>query len=181
MYSQNNEDEIIDKLFKKVGTTNRIFVEIGAGDGTECNTKALRLKKWKGMAFDRNFANEDVVKKLITIDNVVKAVREVLSKRGVIEDEFDFLSIDVDGNDYYLLLQLLIDGLRPRVICIEYNKHFGMENRVQGYKHDSYWDQTSIDFGASKKALLLLLEPCGYEFYGTDCNNVNCFFIRKEK
>ncbi|MBN9021799.1 MAG: hypothetical protein J0H08_06860, partial [Rhizobiales bacterium] len=41
LHSQNYEDAIIAEIFGRIGEGNRTFVEIGVGDGTECNTRAL--------------------------------------------------------------------------------------------------------------------------------------------
>jgi len=48
-YSQNSEDGIIEEIFRRVGTTNRFFVEFGVEDGTENNTRFL-LEKRAGRA-----------------------------------------------------------------------------------------------------------------------------------
>lgn len=183
MYSQNNEDQIIAEIFEKIGTKNKVFVEIGAGDGSECNTRALREQGWKGVAIDKAYENEHVIKKKITQYNVFDTVRILESKyfdENVLPIEF--LSIDIDSNDYYILHELLkrwVLSCLPRVICIEYNKHFGDKNIVMGYDEDYEYDGLTYDYGASKTALIKLCEHYGYEFWGTDENEVNCFFVHK--
>ena len=53
VYSQNGEDEILEYIFSKVGTTNKFSVEFGVGNGFECNTIYLLEKKgWKGLMMD---------------------------------------------------------------------------------------------------------------------------------
>ena len=49
VYSQNWEDGIIQEIFRRIGTTNKVFVEFGAGDGLENNTLALLFLQWKGL------------------------------------------------------------------------------------------------------------------------------------
>ena len=47
IYSQNDEDGIIREIFGRIGTTNKIFLELGIGDGLENNTLALLFEDWK--------------------------------------------------------------------------------------------------------------------------------------
>src|SRR5215472_9002505 len=49
VHSQSDEDGIIAKIFSRIGTTNRVFVEIGVEVGTECNTRQLLDRGWSGL------------------------------------------------------------------------------------------------------------------------------------
>jgi len=59
VFSQFDEDGIIDEIFKRIGTTNKTFIEFGVGDGTENNTIYLLLQGWKGLWIEgsQNFVN----------------------------------------------------------------------------------------------------------------------------
>ena len=52
VYSQNDEDGIIAEIFNRIGTTNKVFVEFGVGDGLENNTLALLFQGWTGLWID---------------------------------------------------------------------------------------------------------------------------------
>src|SRR5262245_56964465 len=57
VYSQNGEDGIIQEIFRRIGTESRLFIEIGTGDGLECNTTFLLAQGWRGIwveAFKQN-------------------------------------------------------------------------------------------------------------------------------
>jgi hypothetical protein len=116
-YSQNGEDGVIERLMEILGPTNRYYVEIGTGDGTECNTRYLRERRWTGIMLD--CANEDVSiglhREFVTAENV----NDVLAKYDVPE-EFDLLSIDIDGQDHWVW-KSMDQRYRPRIVVIEYN------------------------------------------------------------
>ena len=44
VFSQTNEDGVIEEIFNYVGTTNKVYVEFGAADCKECNTRYLRCR-----------------------------------------------------------------------------------------------------------------------------------------
>ncbi len=78
LYSQNDEDGIIKEIFRRIGTTNKIFVEFGVGDGLENNTLALLFEDWQGLWIEgsaeycskitKGYPNT-IVKKQLTITN----------------------------------------------------------------------------------------------------------------
>ena len=54
IYSQNDEDGIINSIFKDIGLDNKFFIEIGIGNGIENNTHNLLLQNWNGVWIDTN-------------------------------------------------------------------------------------------------------------------------------
>ncbi|MGI0060808.1 MAG: class I SAM-dependent methyltransferase, partial [Nitrosotalea sp.] len=112
VFSQNGEDGILDAIFKKIGTTNNYYVEFGVEDGSQCNTRFLRERRdWKGLMMDGGDCNTPFIKKeFITAENV-----NSLFEKYKVPDEFDLLSIDIDGNDYWVW-KALDKHYRPRVM-----------------------------------------------------------------
>ncbi|SUW04887.1 hypothetical protein [Brachyspira pilosicoli] len=49
VYSQNDEDGIINEIFNRIGTTNKFFIEFGVQDGIECNCHYLLFQDWEGV------------------------------------------------------------------------------------------------------------------------------------
>src|SRR5262245_35138910 len=49
IYCQCDEDGIITEIFRRIGTTNKCFVEFGIGNGLENNTNALLFDGWHGL------------------------------------------------------------------------------------------------------------------------------------
>jgi len=104
VYSQCDEDGIIEDIFKRVNTTDKYFVELGIGKGLENNTRFLIHKGWSGTwldcdtkELDKNIPDNNrlkIINSFITRDNILK----ILNSASVTKD-FDFLSVDIDGND----------------------------------------------------------------------------------
>ena len=129
-HSQFGEDGIIDKIFEIIGTRSKVSVEFGAWDGFHLsNTANLWTNGWKGVLIE---GHPERFRQLTTNvrdyscvcihayvsrdgDNRLEAL---LSRHGVAPD-IDLLSIDIDGNDYYIVESL--ETLRPRLIVCEYN------------------------------------------------------------
>ncbi len=185
--SQNNEDGIINYISKKLDIKKFNFVEIGF-DFYENNSLNLLSQSNKGLFVDgseekvfllRNilkllypFKKIDVIKKLINKENINNIILEFFEKN----EEIDFLSIDVDGIDYYIFENLLI---RPKIICIEYNFWFGKNIKCSvPYNKDFIWKEGSLYSGASLKALNSLANQKDYFLVALESNCVNAFFIR---
>jgi hypothetical protein len=92
------------------------------------------------------------------------------------------LSIDIDGNDYWIWEAITV--IKPRVIVCEYNSAFGDSNKVSvPYDADFYRSKahySDLYFGSSVAALCHLAETKGYDFIGTAGAGVNAFFVRKD-
>jgi hypothetical protein len=190
-YSQNGEDGIIAEIFKRIGTTNCYFVEFGAGgDGLENNTAYLLLKKWRGCWIEGNPESVDNIRKryktlikkgrllikraFITAENIERLFREVR-----VPEELDLLSIDVDGNDYWVWKA--INHFRPRVVVIEYNGLFRPDVRwVMKYNSKHVWNGVTGFFGASLKSLEILGKKKGYSLVGCNFQGSNAFFVRDD-
>jgi hypothetical protein len=175
VYSQGGEDGVIARIFACIGTTNRYFVEFGAWDGRHLsNTANLRLHQaWTGLLLDGDGERRDdalVKPAFITADNV----NQVFERHGV-PDSFDLLSLDIDGNEYWVWRAL--EGYRPRVVVIEYNIFFGLDlARTIAYRPDYVWDETTYH-GASLAALRKLGREKGYSLIHTDSWAPNAFFV----
>ena len=188
VYSQNDEDGIIEEIFNRIGTTKKFFVEFGVGNGLESNSHYLLHKGWHGvwlesdeksiMEMAEKFAPVIVNGQLrggrafITRDNI----NSLIESSGV-SGEIDLLSIDIDGNDYHVWQA--INVIQPRVVVIEYNAKFPPNHAwVMPYNENYQWNKTDCQ-GASLKALELLGRKLGYQLVGTNLCGVNAFFVKE--
>ena len=108
---------------------------------------------------------------IITPDNL----DAVLSSEGLL-DSIDLLSIDVDGDDYWIWRST---RCRPRVLVIEYNSALGTASRTQPLSRTARWDGSDA-FGASLSALTALSRAKGFRLVHTDLAGVNAFFVRED-
>jgi len=175
VYSQNGEDGIIRAIFAKIGTSNRFCVEFGVEKGLECNTRYLRDRRgWNCVWMDAgDGVPEPIRTEFVTAENI-----NSLFKKYDVPPDFDLLSIDIDGNDYWVWKAL--EGYTPRVVVIEYNSSLPpTESKVIPYQPGFVWDGTNY-FGASLLALSKLGESKGYTLVCCEGIGVNAFFVKTE-
>ncbi len=183
MTSQNGEDGILLHIFDLIGTTDRVFVEFGIADGRECNTRHLAGDfGWRGLAMDCSPDNIAVARRyfpeavqLRPAFITAETIDQILTEAGF-GGEIDLLSIDVDGNDFWIWSA--ISCVTPRVVVVEYNACLGTDPVTIPYDPD--FRATSTYFGVSLSALALLAETKGYVLVGVDPNGVNAFFVRED-
>jgi hypothetical protein len=189
VYSQNDEDGIIAEIFRRVGIASRTFVEFGVETGVECNTAKLLVEGWRGLWIESNAANAGAIRRefahfiadrrlvfqesLVTAENI-----NALIGQGGVSGEIDLLSIDIDGNDYWVWKA--IDVIDPRVVVIEYNATLRPPMAlVVPYRADAQWDGSN-HYGASLEALVRLAGAKNYRPVGCSVAGVNAFFVRAD-
>lgn len=182
IYSQNGEDGVIAHIFDMLGTTNRVAVEIGVtagGSGLEANTRLLAALGWTVYWFDGESAtnypkNCKFTQAWLTPDNIVHTFQQAR-----VPQEFDLLSIDVDGNDYHL--RQALENYRPRVCVQEYNGCVPANTHWVMPRNDSFrWQLWQRDFGASLASLTQQANDLGYDLVHCEQRGVNAFFVRRD-
>lgn len=157
-YSQYGEELIISEIFRNIGVKSKYFVDFGAGDGLHLsNTRHLLEDGWNGLMMDGDPKGSTIVhEEFITRDNI-----EQLFEKYRVPSCFDLLSIDMDGNDYWVLERIL-DIYSPRVIVAEFNGTipYGVD-KVMKYNYLHQWNNDDY-YGASFTALKRLGEQHGY-------------------
>jgi hypothetical protein len=93
----------------------------------------------------------------------------------------DVLSLDIDGNDYYVATALFESGFRPKIFVVEYNSVFGPERSVTiEYADDFVFTKahpTHLYYGVSIAGWRTFFARHGYRFVTVDQNGVNAFFV----
>ncbi len=183
--SQNGEDGVIAAILDKLPVARVSFVEFGAGDGHENNCASLAEAGHHGVFIEGDEAKADALFDRYTQQSGVVPVHarvdahtvEPIFKVAGVADDVTVMSIDIDGNDYWVWQA--IQQWRPLLVVIEYNAALGQRCCVQPYDPDWQWDQT-VYFGASLPALNKLAREKGYSFLYAEHRGVNAFFIRDD-
>ncbi len=192
VFSQWGEDGLIAYLISRVPIERPCFVEFGVEDYREANTRFLLVARdWSGLVIDgsaahvRGIQSDDISWRhdltarhaFVTRDNI----NALLEQAGFTGD-IGLLSIDIDGNDYWVWEA--IDVVSPRIVVVEYNSLWGAERAVtvpydssfvRGEKHFS-----NLYYGASIAALARLGKTKGYSLVGGNKAGNNAFFVRDD-
>lgn len=166
VFSQFGQDGVIERIFSLIGTTNKFFVEFGSSGSDEGggNTPYLRTKGFDGLLMDaskytggiQSPSKYIVHQHSISVENIIGLLHKYSVPKSL-----DFISIDIDGNDYWVWKELCKE-YGPKVVCIESN--FSIPTTmsvVQPYKEDYVWDGSAL-YGASALALKKLGDLMGY-------------------
>jgi len=191
VFSQWGDDGIIQFLVEYLELKNKTFIEFGVEDYRESNTRFLLINNnWSGLVLDGSKTNIERIKAdplywkydllaacaFITKENI----NEIIQRNGFSGD-IGILSIDIDGNDYWVWEA--IEGIDPCIVIIEYNAVFGDERLISvPYQPDFQRTKahfTNLFFGASLPALVDLGNKKGYHFIGCTSSGNNAYFVKK--
>jgi hypothetical protein len=192
VYSRWGEDGIIQFLVDNIPTYQPIFIEFGVENYLESNTRFLLEKNnWSGLIIDGSEHHVNYIKNdTIYWRHNVKAVHAFVTKANINDILIDngvcgdvgLLSIDMDGNDYWVWEEISV--VNPAIVVIEYNHRFGKDRAVTIPYDESFVRSQAhysmIYYGASLKALWLLGKRKGYVFVGCNSAGNNAFFVRKD-
>lgn len=193
VFSQAGDDGIIQYLINKVHIPDKTFIEFGVENYIESNTRfLLKHDNWRGLIIDgsekatRFIKTDDIYYqhelKVVTSFITEENINELISSEGI-SGEIGLLSIDIDGNDYWIWKA--IDVVQPVIVVIEYNSVLGSERAITvPYQHDFVREKahySNLYFGASVQALCMLGEEKGYAFVGSNSMGNNAYFVKKDR
>lgn len=191
-FSQNDEDGILLYIFSLIGHGNRLCIELGCGYGVESNTANLLINHhWYGLLVDGNNSNieganhfyshcqDTLIFKPATLNSFItrENVNSIVQHQ-VLTTPIDLLSIDLDGNDWWIWEA--ITAVKPRVVVIESPPNWEQcDSFTIPYQKDFVMHQPSY-YGASPLALARLGKRKGYHLMGCSKYGTNLFFIRDD-
>lgn len=193
VFSQFEEDGKLLFIFSIIGMGNKQFVEIGSDDGINSNCANLYFNfGWYGLFIDSNstsirrgikfykkyphpyFYKPKFISKKVNCENI----NQIIEDQGF-KGEIGLLSIDIDGNDYWIWKALTI--VDPKVVIIETHNEFGLNDIVVPYQPDySYPGKHPVYHGASPVAMVKLASSKGYRLVGSNELGFNFIFIKNE-
>ena len=187
VFSQNEEDGMIQEVFRRIGTGQRTFIEFGVETGVQCNTVKLLLEGWRGLWLEGSATDVAEIRRrwgAIMSNGALKLKEAMVTAENVndlfrspdFSGEIDLLSIDIDFNDYWVWKA--IEVIKPRLVVIEYNATLRPPMSLTvPYQPTKHWDGTNY-FGASLEALVKLGQAKGYRIVGCNFSGTNAFFVR---
>ena len=175
IYSESGEDGILFELFSTFGVTNKFYLEFGAENGSQCNTRALKqYGKFNGILFDMNYEDKknNLFRHTVTTENVIN-----LFQHYKVPTHFDLLSVDIDSHDFYVIDKILQNFI-PRIIVCEYNAtHLPHEDKVVLKNATNF---NGNYFGASILAFYNLGKKYNYSLAYANEKGVNLFFVHND-
>jgi hypothetical protein len=194
VFSQFGDDGIIQYVLQRLNlpSEQRRFVEFGVENYVEANTRFLLLNNnWSGLIMDGNerwmnsvraddiYWRHDLtaLARFVTRENM-----DALLKEAKFTGPIGLLSIDIDGNDYWVWESISV--IDPAVVIVEYNGVFGAKEAVTvPYRADFQRTQShysNLYSGASLPALENLARRKGYAWIGCNRAGNNAYFVRQE-
>lgn len=193
IFSQFGDDGIIQYLIKNIEIRNEIFIEFGVEDYQESNTRFLMMNNnWKGFVMDgsnsamqklRNqpwFWRYDLTQKAVFIDK--ENINSLLKETGF--SDIGILHIDLDGNDYHILMEIDFSQLNPSILILEYNSVFGNDRPItvpydkQFIRSKAHY--SNLYYGASLPALTHGANQKGYALIGCNLAGNNAYFVKRD-
>jgi hypothetical protein len=195
IFSQFDEDGIALFLLALAGDGPRTLVDLGSGDGVNASNSANLILNFgfhgllveadpelaaRARAFfarhpDSKARPPVTVASFLTRENV----NEIVETAGF-NGEIDLLSIDVDGNDYWIWRAL--DRIKPRLVITETHPEYGLDDYVMPYEPGFVWSDAppELRHGASTPAMVRLAQQLGYRLVAANLYGFNLFFARKD-
>ena len=144
--SQGIQDLILNKLFEMIPPKHKYFVEFGFDANSYersmgANSAGLHKAGWNGLLLDWNYKNPaiNLHKAHVKPDNIVS-----IFESYKVPYDVDYISIDIDSVDAFVMFAILSSPYKPSVISSEYNCLFPLNchlsnsgwDRNSSYKHD---------------------------------------------
>jgi hypothetical protein len=194
VFSQFGEDGILQFLVAHVSVPleSEVFVEFGVESYAEANTRFLLAHdNWRGLILDGGTEMHSALERSeLKWRHTIEACTAFIDRDNInrlicdagIEGDIGLLSIDIDGNDYWVLEA--IDVVSPRILALEYNAVFGPDAAVTvpydpGFvRSKKHW--TCLYWGASLAAMARLARDRGYALVTANRAGNNAFFVRRD-
>ena len=192
VFSQNDEDGIIQYLLYSLNIQNPKFVEIGTENYSESNTRYIyETSCCDGLIIDGHKNLKEEIGKYLPLyrgnlkiyNNFIEpeTITEILKKNNFDKD-LDIFSIDIDGADYWVIKEL--PDKISKIFIAEYNPYFGPDleitvPNIKNFNRTNY-HYSNLCWGSSLKAIIDVLKKKGFSFIGVNNLKNNAFFVLNE-
>lgn len=192
IFTKANEDGILLDIFTKIGTTNKLFVDVGSNDCVNSNCANLAFHhNWSGTFIDgnskilnrgkyiyqhyfkQNSHRFSFTQAIVTTQNI----NEILSATAY-PKQIDLLCIDLDGNDYHIWEK--IETILPRVVVVEVQVEKGNTEFIPPYTTEFELYEDDTPKGSSPLSMVQLANKKGYQLVAVNKGCYNLFFVRED-
>jgi len=192
IFTKANEDGILLNIFTKIGTTNKLFIDIGSNDCINSNCANLAFHhNWSGTFIDGNskilnrgkyiyqkyFKQKSNQFSFIQATVTKQNINEILSTTSYTK-QIDLLCIDLDGNDYHIWNS--IDALLPRVVVVEVQVEKGNTHFIPPYTTEFELYEDDTPKGSSPLSMVQLANKKGYQLVAVNKGCYNLFFVQED-
>lgn len=192
IFTTHDEDGILLNIFQKIGTLSKRFIDIGSNDGINSNCANLAFHfGWNGVFID---GNRSVLKRGMYIykKRFGSGLNNFIFKHALVTPqnvddillgfipphEIDLLSIDLDGNDYFIWEK--ITAINPRVVVTEVQIEKHDVDFIPDYTVEFELYESDVPKGASALAMINLARVKGYTLVAANKEGFNLFFVRND-
>ena len=192
IFTKANEDGILLNIFTKIGTTNKLFIDIGSNDCINSNCANLAFHhNWSGTFIDGNykilnrgkyiyyhFFKQNVNRfsfnqAIVTTENINSILAATTYPKQI-----DLLCIVLDGNDYHIWNS--IDALLPRVVVVEVQVEKGSTHFIPPYTTEFELYEDDTPKGSSPLSMVQLANKKGYQLVAVNKVCYNLFFVQED-
>ena len=192
--SQEYQDPLIQRVFRCVQTTNRFFVEFGFNEpgymvwgwSSGAQTHMLYELGWRGLLLDGGQQNASINlhRHFLFQSNIAG-----IFTQHAVPKQLDFLSVDMDSHDLFVLRAIFLGGWRPRLFSAEFNRNYGRQRHpltlldptleTGGVPRDYVFTHANCSWGTSAAALALVAQEFGYTLIARVVG-IDLFFLRDD-
>ncbi len=192
VFTYHGEDGILGYLLSQLENIPETFVDIGSGDCIKSNCANLAVHfGWQGVFIDKDPKQlavgksfyKDKIKQGLSIrfteaEVTTSNVNQLIADAGY-KNNVGLLSIDIDGNDYWVWKA--IESIQPEVVLIEAKVEFGYKSLAVPYGLQNHHSVDREYNGASVAAIKKLGIAKGYKLVGANKQGYNLFFVKQER
>lgn len=188
IFSQNGEDGVIASLVNAISDIPPFFVEFGVQDGSECNTRIVaEYLGWSGLYFEPDPRGFVELERRFVATSRIRTAREAVSPENIndlftmnsVPERFGVLSIDIDGQDYWVW-KALDERFQPDIVVVEYNSGFPVHVSLVEPSGTPFRNVRTAEFGATLGAFTTLAQQKGYQLVHCESSGVNAFFVHND-
>ena len=186
VFTYHGEDGIIQFILKHLQNVPPVFVDIGSGDCIKSNCAVPAVhQNWKGIFIDTDKTQlgigkafyKKLGKKNLNFENAYVTpdnINQLITAHGF-AGAVGLLSIDIDGNDYWIWKA--IEVIQPLIVVVEAKVEFGRKDLIVPYSKNNHHSSHHMYNGASVEAFRKLGQQKGYTLIGANLQGYNLFFI----